>query len=138
MRFPSVFRQTALTLSIASAAGCTSTELSGPLSQSAGIQAGKITVSAGSDGLTLSNQTERVVYFTAFESDLATLIDWIPCTGGAGCKSLVQGERRVVAWSTVAGYDSAKPRYLVYWWNADVGPDGSTRAANIQTVVVNR
>lgn len=138
MRFTPSIQKAALALALAVAPGCETVDPFGPLTGVNGIQAGTLSVAAATNGLTLTNQTERPVYFVAFEAELATVIDWVPCTGGAGCTPLVQGERRVVAWSAIPGYAPAKTRYLVYWWNAEVGPDGRTRATNIQTVAVSR
>lgn len=137
MRLTSIIRKAALALVVAATAGCETVDPFGPLEVS-GIQAGTLSVAAATNGLTVTNQTERPVYLVAFEADLATLIDWIPCTGGSGCIPLAQGERRVVAWSSIAGYAPAKAHYIVYWWNTEVGPDGQPRATNIKTVTVSR
>jgi hypothetical protein len=137
MRFSNTVQNAALVLALTAAAGCETVDPFGPLEVN-GIQAGTLTVAAATSGLTVTNQTERPVYFVAFEAELATLIDWVPCTGGSGCNPVVQGERRVVAWSSIPGYAPGKTRYLVYWWNTEVGPDGQPRATNIQTVPVSR
>lgn len=138
MRFVPIVRTTALLLSLASGGGCASADSVGPSAEAPSLLAGKVSVAAGSDGLSLLNQTERPVYFTAFERDLAARIQWAPCTSGSNCQVLVQGEHRVLPWASVTGYLPTKPTYLVYWWNTEVGPDGRARVANMQSVSVSR
>lgn len=137
MRFVAMLRSTALLLTLASG-GCVSADPVGPFSEAPSLLAGKVSVAAVSDGLAIMNQTERSVFYTAYERDLSAYILWAPCVGGPNCKVLAQGETRVLAWDSVYGYLPTKPTYLVFWWNTEVGADGQVRVTNMQSVIVSR
>jgi hypothetical protein len=74
----------------------------------------------------------------AIERETAAFTLWTPCTGGSGCPALLQGEVRLIPWSSVLGASPSKPEYLVYWWHVETGADGSSKAGNIQNVIVRR
>lgn len=102
------------------------------------LQAGYVAVTPTAEGLAVMNQTERPVYLFAIEQETDTRADWLPCTGGPGCPALAQGERRVIAWSSVSGYAPEKRSYVLSWWHVEAKPDGSLRVGAIQRLIVTR
>jgi hypothetical protein len=103
-----------------------------------GIQAGYVSVTPTSDGLVVFNQTERPIYFVAINAEMLALWDWAPCTAGAGCPALAQGQQRLLPWSSVMGYDPSTKQFSLSWWHVVVLPDGTARADEVHTVSVTR
>ena len=103
-----------------------------------GIQAGYVALTATADGILVTNQTSRPIHLIAMERSLSALLDWIPCTSGAGCTAQAPGEQRLVPWSSVIGASQERREYLVYWWHAVAQPDGSVRAGTITNALVTR
>ena len=93
-------------------------------SSTAGIQAGSVTVNVRADGLMVSNQTERQVWYFAVNRETLALLDWAPCVMDV-CPSLRAGESRLIPWKDVVAYDPAAKEYSFMWWQAEVGPDGT-------------
>ena len=127
----------ALCLALVACSAASPTEISYETGPS-GVRGGYISVTATADGLTVSNVTERPVYLIAIEQETETRTDWIPCTGGSGCLPLDQGERRVIAWSSVLGYAPERKSYVVSWWHSVRNADGTLRVDVIQRLLVTR
>lgn len=138
MRLSSSIVLSVIALTLAS--GCRSSNLTEvsyePETQ--GIQAGFVSVTPAAAGLVVVNQTERPVYFIAFERETGTRTDFRPCTGGVGCPTVAQGESVTYPWSSVLGAAPDRPSYLLYWWHTVTGSDGTIRAGTMQNVSVTR
>jgi hypothetical protein len=103
-----------------------------------GIQAGYVGVTATASGLTVVNQTARPIYLMAANAETLALLDWLPCTGGAQCPALAQGQKREIPWASVVGYTASAKQYTLFWWNVTVQPDGTARAQNVHNVPITR
>jgi hypothetical protein len=121
-------------------AGCRKTSAD-PLSDptpSAGIWAGYLSATATSDGIRVTNQTERPVSYAAFEQQTDGEVLFLACAGGPQCPSLAPGATRVLPWSDVGGYDPARNRFVLYWWQIVTEPDGTIHGGPLQTVTLSR
>ncbi|MES2180428.1 MAG: hypothetical protein V4550_21430 [Gemmatimonadota bacterium] len=138
MRFPSVrlLIRSATAISLAGCSITSSTDQSVEL-YPAGIQAGSLAATASTEGIVLSNQTDRLVFFTALEREFSTLVDLNFCVDVAKCDPLVPGERRTVPWARVMGYASDRREYVVYWWYGEPS-GGAPRANGANSVIVKR
>ncbi len=103
-----------------------------------GIQAGYVRIVPTATGLAVDNQTSRPIYLMAANAETLALLDWVPCTGGAGCAPLAQGQTREIPWAVALSYEASTRQYAVYWWNVITHSDGSLRADNIHNVIVSR
>jgi ABC-type sugar transport system substrate-binding protein len=65
------------------------------------------------DGIEVTNQTTRPVFYTAIEEGVATFAAVTPCIG-RGCDSVDAGEQVVVPWSKVA-HAAARNDFMLYW-----------------------
>ncbi len=119
-------------------AGSTSPAAGAPAQTPSGIWAGVVTASAGPAGIVARNQTERPVFYTAFERGTLAYVKWAPCVTGPSCRVMLQGATATLPWSEVSGYASGKQEYVFYWWQAITDPDGETRPGAVQSVIVTR
>lgn len=105
-----------------------------------GIWSGSLSARPTADGIEVFNGTDvpDPYYFFAIERVTSTYTDWVPCTGGPTCPSVLPGERRMIPWSSVAGYAASKNEYIVSFWRVTRSPDGTLAATGMQNVVVTR
>ena len=97
---------------------------------------GDISVSSSTEGLVIVNGTGSPIHSVEMESGVMALIDLMPCD--RGCEVQLPGVRRVVPWSSVIGYGSDRPDYIVYWFTVDANPDGSFRSGPVHITRVGR
>ena len=124
MRLRTLFRLT-IAATLFATAGCAATDLST-----------RLNVVASADGLTLVNETERPVFYIAYEKGIEPLLDWYPCTDAARCNPLHPGERRIVAWSAILGDRPSPASYVVTWWQSELSPDGTPHPTNTHSVLI--
>src|SRR2546423_10524856 len=103
-----------------------------------GIWAGYVSATATTDGIRVTNQTERPVSYAAFEQQTDGEVLFLACAGGPQCPSLAPGATRVLPWSDVGGYDPSRNRFVLYWWQIVTEPDGTVHGGPMQTVTVTR
>ena len=100
-----------------------------------GILARRVIATPTADGILISNQTDRPVYLHVIEQGAMALDDWAPFVSGAG---LSPGDNSVELWASIRGYSPSAAVYVVAWWRAEIGANGSRQAGPIQYVRVTR
>lgn len=74
---------------------------------------------ATAEGLRLRNDTDRTVYYAAFEHDWGTrgLFLFGPCTDAPRCPSIAAGATVTVPFDEITGYTPEAEKALVYTWH---------------------
>jgi hypothetical protein len=103
-----------------------------------GIQAGYVKIESRATGLVVDNQTERPIYLMVANAETLALMYWAPCTGGANCLALAQGQQREIPYTDALAYEASTKQYAVYWWNVIVQADGTPHVDNMHNVTVTR
>jgi hypothetical protein len=103
-----------------------------------GIWAGYVGTSSSDAGISAVNQTERPVYYAAFERGMLATTLWVPCTGEPTCRTLAPGGTTTLPWNEVEGYDPSKKEYLFYWWHGVQDDKGGMRPDSVRAVVITR
>ena len=95
-------------------------------------------VTPTADGLVVVNRSSRDIYVLAIERGTTALVDWIPCVTLPSCVPQTAGTTRLLPWSRVLGFAPDRREYVVYWWGAVTGPDGTMIPDKVNNVVVTR
>lgn len=94
---------------------------------------------ARGQALELDNRSGRIVFYRAFEPELASRTRWVPCTEMQRCDHLAPNAGAQLPLEDVPGYAPDAREVLVFWWFAvpDVlNPEGGEVADTVRTVTV--
>ncbi len=83
-----------------------------------------LTVHAVPPQLVLTSRDTVSLYYTIFEHELATRVEWRPCTDPATCEHVPAGGERRVPYARIAGYEPGAEAAIVYWWRLIPAPTG--------------
>jgi hypothetical protein len=89
------------------------------------------------DGLEVTNQTTRPVFYTAMEEGVATVAAVTPCIA-RDCASVEPGDRAVVPWSRVAQHHPARNDYMLYWCHEVRDSLGAVPRDSVHSLLVPR
>lgn len=91
-----------------------------------------------SEGLTLTNPTDRTVYYAVFERKWVEtgLFIWAQCTDAPRCPAIPPRGTVHVPVSDISGYTSEAREARVYYWLLVPEGKGKHRVADLQSVVV--
>jgi hypothetical protein len=108
-----LMRRTLIAVTLLLGAACGS-----PTSPGSGL-----TVLARGGSLQLENQSDRRTFYFIYEGEASALINWAQCVDLAPsvCPSLAPGERTVVPYSAIGGYEPGKTEAVVWSWEAVLG-----------------
>ena len=116
------------------ALSCSAPSASDPESSGATVLEPKST----SEGLALTNPTDRTIYYAAFERKWVEtgLFIWAQCTDAPRCPAIPPRGTVQVPLSDISGYTSAAREARVYYWLLVPERKGQHRVADLRSVVV--
>jgi hypothetical protein len=97
-----------------------------------------LTVLAKGGSLQLQNHSDRRTFYLIYEREGAALINWAQCVDPdpSVCPSLEPGERTVVPYSAIGGYQPGKTEAIVWSWKAVPGPGRRSTPSPVHSTVV--
>jgi hypothetical protein len=97
-----------------------------------------LTVLAKGASLQLENHSDRRTFYFIHEREGAALINWAQCVDRDPlvCPSLEPGDRTVVPYSAIGGYQPGKTEAIVWSWKAVPGPGRRSIPSPVHATVV--
>ena len=96
----------------------------------------EVRATTSASGVRVSNATDRTIYYTVFEKDLATRASLAPCTDPVRCPSVAPAREVTVPYSAIAGYTKGAREAVVYWWHLVPGADGRYSVDRLRSYIV--
>lgn len=121
-----------LSVSLAVSVACTS-PTPGPADDGADVSAR----ADAAAGITVRNQTDRAIYYVAFERSYAARVQFAPCTDAPRCPSIAPGAEGTIPYSAIGGYKAGAREAIVYWWHLRTNPvEGERLVGEMHSVIV--
>ena len=91
----------------------------------------------GVSGIRLRNETNRPIYYVAFERSYAARVQFAPCTDAPRCPSIAPNSEGTIPYSAIGGYEAGAREAVVYWWHLRPNPEeGERLLEDMHSVIV--
>ena len=97
---------------------------------------GPLTIVVRDRALEVVNRTDEPVYLAVIERESSVLIDWFPCGDPQRCNGLPPGEKRIIPYEEITGYERGEREATLYWWHLEARSGGGFQPDSLRKEII--